>query len=367
MRKQAVVGLVVALIVLAGCSRGGSSTAADTQAGANGYRTYASHDAIVEAAKQEGSLKVMTSMQEETNAAIKKGFEAKYPFIDLDIQEQTGSDDQRILLEVQSGSSDVDVLHTSGESYPDYLPYLEHIDLRAMASNGTLSMPKEMMDPKHPEAMASGSGLGGFAYNKQLVSAADVPKTWDDFLSPRFKGKQFLADIEPTNLAALAAAWGEDKLKTYAAAIAAQQPIWSRGDTVSLTAMAAGQYKLIVGSNYHSGFRAQKKSPDTLAIGLLDPIPVRLTQLQAIRKGAEHPAAGVLFMEYLASADAQKALDELEPMQSSIYASGSTLNTLTKGRQLSVLGWDNFQNLQPWEQLVLKEWGFPTAQVKEKD
>jgi iron(III) transport system substrate-binding protein len=366
MRKHAVVGLVVALIVLAGCSRGGSTTAAGTETGAGGYRTWASHDAIVEDAKQEGSLKVLTSMQEETNAAIKKGFEAKYPFIDLDIQEQTGSDDQRILLEVQSGASDVDVLHTSGESYPDYLPYLEHVDLLKMASNGTLDMPKEMIDPGQPEAMAAGSGLGGFAYNKKLLPAADVPKTWGDFLSPKFKGKQFLADIEPTNLASLAAAWGEDKLKTYAAAIGSQQPIWSRGDTVSLTAMAAGQYKLIVGSNYHSSFRAQKKSPDTLAIGLLDPVPVRLTQLQSIRKGADHPAAGVLFLEYLASADVQEALDELEPMQSSIYAPGSALNELTKGRQVSVLGWDNFQKLQPWEQLILKEWGFPTAQVKEK-
>ncbi len=323
MRKHAVVGLVVALIVLAGCSRGGSTTAAGTETGAGGYRTWASHDAIVEDAKQEGSLKVLTSMQEETNAAIKKGFEAKYPFIDLDIQEQTGSDDQRILLEVQSGASDVDVLHTSGESYPDYLPYLEHVDLLKMASNGTLDMPREMIDPGQPEAMAAGSGLGGFAYNKKLLPAADVPKTWDDFLSPKFKGKQFLADIEPTNLASLAAAWGEDKLKTYAAAIGSQQPIWSRGDTVSLTAMAAGQYKLIVGSNYHSSL-------------------------------------------YLASADVQKALDELEPMQSSIYAPGSALNELTKGRQVSVLGWDNFQKLQPWEQLILKEWGFPTAQVKEK-
>jgi iron(III) transport system substrate-binding protein len=366
MRKHALVVATVILVVLAGCSRGGDEPAAGSGTGANGFTTYASHDEIVAAAKQEGSLKVLTSMQEETNAAIKKGFEAKYPFISLDIQEQTGSDDQRILLEVQSGSSDVDVLHTSGESYPDYLPYLEHVDLRAMASNGTLSMPKEMIDPGHPEAMAAGSGLGGFAYNKKLLSPADLPKTWDDFLSPKFKGKQFLTDIEPTNLATLAAAWGEDKLKTFAASIGAQQPIWARGDTVSLTAMAAGEYKLSFASNYHSAFRAQKKAPDTVGIGLLDPVPVRLTQLQAIRKGADHPAAGVLFLEYLASADVQNALDDLEPMQSSIYAPGSALNALTKGRQVAVLGWDNFQKLQPWEQLILKEWGFPTAQVQEK-
>jgi iron(III) transport system substrate-binding protein len=364
--KRALAGLALVLLVLAGCSGGGDGAGAGGDAAGNSFRTWASHDEIVEAAKQEGSLKVLTSMQEETNELIRKGFTAKYPFIDMEIAEQTGSDDQRILLEIQSGANDTDVLHLSAESYVDYLPHLEKIDLLAMSQAGTLTLPKEMINPKEPNTMAAGAGLGGFAYNKKLLPEADLPKSWDDFLLPKFKGRQFIADIEPANLAVLAAAWGEDKLRTYAKAVGEQQPIWARGDTVSLTAMAAGEYRLHLGSNYHSAYRAQKKAPDVIGIVLLEPIPVRITQLQGIRKGAEHPAAATLLLEYLASQEVQDALDDLEPQQSSIYAPGSDLNKLTEGKQLAVQDWDSFAKTKPWQDLILQEWGFPTAQVKEE-
>jgi len=365
--RRALAGLALALLVLAGCSGGGEHGGEAGAGGgaANGMRTWASHDELVAAAKQEGSLKVLTSMQEETNEVIRQGFTAKYPGIEVEIAEQSGSDDQRILLEIQAGANDTDVLHLSAESYNDYLPYLEPVDLMAMAQAGTLSLPKEMINPKQPNTMAAGAGIGGFSYNKKLLPAADVPQSWDDFLLPKFKGRKFLADIEPANLAVLAVAWGEDKLRTYAKGIGEQQPIWARGDTVSITAMAAGEYRLHFGSNYHSAFRAQKKAPDVVGIALLEPIPVRITQIQSVRKGAEHPAAATLLLEYLSSPEVQHALDELEPQQSSIYAPGSDLNELTKGKQLSVQDWDTFSKTREWEELILQQWGFPTAQVKE--
>src|SRR5262245_62578456 len=104
--KRALAGLTLALLVLAGCS-GGGDAGGDAGAGAgggagNGMRTWASHDELVEAAKQEGSLKVLTSMQEETNEVIRSGFTAKYPGIDVEITEQSGSDDRRIHLEIDA-------------------------------------------------------------------------------------------------------------------------------------------------------------------------------------------------------------------------------------------------------------------------
>jgi iron(III) transport system substrate-binding protein len=354
---------VVALLVVAACG-GGSSDTDDTGDKAQSG-TYADHAALVAAAEKEGSLKVLTSMTEDAIPGVKKAWEAKYPNIELEINEQTGDDDKRILLEIQAGQSDVDNLHLSAESYKDYLPHLEKIDLLKLVKDGVLDIPEEMINPAEPNTMAAGSGIGAFSYNPKLLSEADAPKTYDDLLLPQFKNRKFLIDIEPANLASLGAAWGEEKLREYAKAIAAQKPIWARGDTVSLTAMAAGEYKLHSFSNYHSAFRVSLKSPDNIKIVLLEPIPVRLTQIESIRKDAKHPAAALLFLEHTASQEVQDILDEFEPRQSSVFAEGSELNNLTAGKELSVMSWDEFPKLEPWESMIVKEWGFPSAQVKE--
>jgi ABC-type Fe3+ transport system substrate-binding protein len=229
---------------------------------------------------------------------------------------------------------------------------------------GTLTIAKEMINPKQPGTMAAGSGIGAFSYNPKLLAADKVPTSYEDFLKPEFKGKKFLIDIEPANLASLGAAWGEDKLLSYSRQLKDQKPIWVRGDTNSLTLLAAGEFSLHAFSNYHSAYRVTLKSPN-IKIGLLEPIPVRLTQIEAVRKGAAHPAAAALFMEYTASAAVQHILDEDEPQQSSIYAPGSNLNKLTEGKQVSVMDWDKFADQAIWEADIVKAWGFPTAQVKE--
>lgn len=61
-------------------------------------------------------------------------------------------------------------------------------------------------------------------YNESLVKPADVPKTWDDLLAPRWKGKlvasQFLL---PRLLGFFALEWGEAKAAAYARALIDQQ------------------------------------------------------------------------------------------------------------------------------------------------
>jgi iron(III) transport system substrate-binding protein len=61
-------------------------------------------------------------------------------------------------------------------------------------------------------------------YNESLVKADELPKTWEDLLAPRWKGKlvasQFLL---PRLLGFLTLAWGEEKTIAYARALIEQQ------------------------------------------------------------------------------------------------------------------------------------------------
>ena len=340
---------------------------AKKDATAKGLTFAMTHDEIVAKAKEEGSLRALLSFGKEPSKVITDGFTKLYPFIKLELQETTGSEAQRFLLELQAGSENAkswDMTNISQELYKDIVPFIAPVDVLGMAQQQVLSIEPKMIDPATRGAFAAGSATGGYAYNKKLMSADKLPKTWEDFLKPEFKGKKFWTDIEPTNFACLIPLKGEAYVIDLAKKIAAQQPIWTRGDTKTLTAMAAGEYQISFASNYHSAIRAQKLAPDALEVVVLDPAPIRLANLMGILKGAKHPYASLLLMEWFASPAGQTMLDDVGPVQSSVYAKGSKVNLATQGKQISVVDWQDMDKLGGWASKIVEAWGFPKSETK---
>jgi iron(III) transport system substrate-binding protein len=340
---------------------------AKKDATAKGLTFAMTHDEIVAKAKEEGSLRALLSFGKEVQKPIIDSFAKLYPFIKLEIQETTGSEAQRFLLELQAGSENAkswDVTNISSELYKDVAPFVAPVDVLGMAQQKVLAIEPKMIDPATRGAFAAGSATGGYAYNKKLLPADKLPKTWEDFLRPEFKGKKFWTDIEPTNFAVLVALKGEAYVIDLAKKIAAQEPVWVRGDTKTLTAMAAGEYQISFASNYHSAYRAQALAPDALGIVVLDPAPVRIAQIMGILKTAKHPYSSLLLFEWFASPDGQRLLDDTGPVQSSVYATGSKVNLATQGKQLAVLGWGDLGKLAGWQSKIAEAWGFPKAETK---
>jgi ABC-type Fe3+ transport system substrate-binding protein len=340
---------------------------AKKDAAAKGMAFAGTHDEIVAKAKDEGSLRALLSFGKEVQTPIIAGFTKIYPFIKLEIQETTGSEAQRFLLELQAGTDNAkswDITNISSELYKDVAPFVAPIDVLGMSQQKVLAIEPKMVDPGTRGAFAAGSATGGYAYNKKLLSADKLPKTWEDFLKPEFKGKKFWTDIEPTNFAGLVPLKGEAYVIDLAKKIAAQQPVWVRGDTKALTSMAAGEYQLSFASNYHSAQRALALAPDALGVVVLDPAPVRLAQLMGILKTAKHPYSALLLFEWFASPDGQKLLDDTGPYQSSVYATGSKVNQAVQGKQISVVGWAEVDKLAAWQNKIVEAWGFPKAETK---
>jgi ABC-type Fe3+ transport system substrate-binding protein len=217
-----------------------------------------------------------------------------------------------------------------------------------------------MIDPKTRNIVAEASALGVIAYNKKLISADRVPNRWEDFLKPEFKGKKFVVDIRPRGFTALVVELGEERVRDYAHKLKEQDPIWSRGDSRALTAIANGEYALHQLVNYHSCMRV-KDPTGSLVCKVIEPVSVRLLELEAVPERAEHPFAGLLWLEFQASPTGQRIIDEYEPLKSSVYASGSALETVTKGKKLSVNDWNTFHNTPKWTEMIIKAFGFPKA------
>jgi hypothetical protein len=374
-----VVGLLAAQMVLAASREGigtydgfaaatGALAQAKQQAGSQGYALYRNHDEIVARAKEKGGqLRVLAEMEPGHIKDAMASFKRKYPFLDIYIEEITGTDQaRRNILEIKSGAAkDWDILHLSSDFYTEYLPYLAKIDILGMAKQGVLKIPPPMVDPINRNVTAFFSRFQVTAYNKNLLARDRVPTAWEDFLKPEFKGNKFAADIRPTEVAALVPTWGLEKTVDFARKIAAQEPLWVRGGSRTLTAMMGGEVSLFLGPNFHSTRRAMGKDPTgALQYVITEPVPLRMALFEAVQKDARNPDAALLWLEWMASPEAQKQADEHEPLGSSVYVRGGAVEQELRGKKLSVVSWDGVQNLDHWQAKIFEAYGFPKAERK---
>src|SRR5262245_17810196 len=336
---------------------------AKKDAEARGYISLASHDEIVNLAKKEEKLHGIISLDPDTFAPLTKAFKNKYPFIDLKLDEVTGTEaTQRFMLEVQSGTSPVDISYISEDFYKGFIPQGKKFDILGMAEQGVLAVPPKMVDPLSRKAVSAATIFASVAYNKCVLDAGKVPNQWEDFLKPELKGKKFVVDIRPFHYQSFAAGAGEEWMLDYAQKIAAQDPVWVRGASRVLTQIAAGEYLLHSGINYHSTVRAKEKDKTgCLELKVIEPVPVRLSEPQMVLETAKRPHAALLWLEFLTGNDAQAIIDKYEPLKSSIYAPGSAVEKIIRGKKLWLKDWKHYEKGPDWMGMAVKAFGFPKA------
>jgi iron(III) transport system substrate-binding protein len=336
------------------------------EAEAKGLKFVASHDEIVEKAKQEGTLKGLTSADPKSIKALKEGFSAKYPFIKFDLQEITGREaQQRFGLEMKAGAAtEWDIIHISEEDFLEYEPFVEKYDLLGMAEAGVVQITSKMIYPDGRNLVGMASQIGVVTYNKNLLPTNLVPKTWEDLLKPELKGRKMLAETRANTMAGLVPGMGEAQVLDFAKKLAAQEPIWTRGNTRALTAMAAGEYSLHSATYFHSSMRAISLGAETLAVAVVEPVPVRIALGTGIQKGAKNPHAALLFIEYYAGPEGQKIMDEVEPLKGSIYFGQTEPAKLIAGKKTSVADWTWWPKMGGIEERIGQAYGFPKAEIQ---
>jgi len=336
------------------------------EAETKGYLFEISHDEIVAKAKQEGGkLRVLSGLDRDVFPRMVQLFKQKYPFVDVYIQETSGSDAaQKFILKMKTtGHTDWDAVHVNTDFLSEFPPFMKRFDMFGMARHQILNIPMKMIDPQNRNLLTVGTAFQAIAYNKNLLSPAKVPNTWEDFLKPEFKGRKFVVDIRPWGFPCLVPLMGEEWVRAYSAKLAAQEPVWGRGMSRDLAAMTSGEYALHSGANYHSIMRVKNKDPTgSLVEKIVEPVPVRLIDPNAVIGTAAHPYSALLWIEHLASPEAQKLIDDNEPGKASVYLPGSINETVLRGKRLSVVEWDSFAKMGQWMKMIVSAWGFPRAE-----
>jgi iron(III) transport system substrate-binding protein len=337
---------------------------AKQEAEAKGFIFETSRDEIVAKAKKEGKLRVLTSLENEALKPVSEAFKKKYPFIDLRAEEIAGTDTyQRMLLEMKSGAaSGWDVNYLTTDYYDDYFPYQKKFDVLGMAQQGVLQIPVGMIDPVNRNIVSYTTNTQVVAYNKKLISEDKVPNTWEDFLKPEFKGRKFVVDIRPQEVANLVPAWGLEKTLQFAKALADQSPIWVRGHSRTIAAITAGEYAMLLGANLNSTKRAMAKDrAGVLAYKVVEPIPIRIADHEAVFGKAASPYAGLLWLEFIAGPETQQIINRDD--KGSVFFPGTTPHQLTQGRKVTLVAWEHAPKLEELQKKVFEAYGFPKAQA----
>ena len=340
----------------------GLMLSAKVAAASEGFIVESSRDRILDGAKKEGKLRVLIGL--DSTQKLVQAFSKKYPFLEVEGQLTTGTEAaQRFVLELKSGMArDWDIVDVTTDMYGEYLPYLKRFDLVSMANQKVLQIPVGMIDPKNRNIVGMTSSVSVVAYNKSQVPAHQVPDRWEDFLKPQFRGKKFAVDIRPHAHTAMIPLMGLEWVLKYCRGLAAQEPIWLRGQTRALTAMASGDVALHAAINYHSAVRVMRKVPTgDLQYKLIEPVPVRISEPEAVFHEARHPYAALLWLEFVAGTEGQQIIDEHEPLKSSVFGPSSVVEQLVRGKKLSVFDWETFHMKPKWTDAVIQAFGFPKS------
>ena len=359
-----ILGLPAAVLAAAA---GPALQKAKQESESKGFIFETSRDEIVAKAKKEGKLRVLTSLENESLKPVSEAFKKKYPFIDLRAEEISGTDTyQRVILEMKAGTaSGWDVNYLTTDYYDDYFPYLKKFDVLGMAQHGVLQIPTGMIDPTNRNIISYTTNTQIVAYNKTMIADANLPNTWEDFLKPEFKGKKFVVDIRPQEVANLVPAWGLEKTLQFARAIAAQNPIWIRGHSRTIAAMAAGEYAMLLGANLNATKRAMDKDRmGVLNYKVVEPVPIRIADHEAVYVKAASPYAGLLWLEFIGGPETQSIINR--DHKGSVFFPGTTPYQLTQGRKVSLVAWEHAPQLEELQKKIFEAYGFPKAEAAKK-
>ena len=146
---------------------------------------------VVQAARKEGEIVWYTTMSLDQSKQFIDRFIRKYPFLKPSVfRSGGGALLNRVLSEAKAGKNLFDVVNGNGELV---LPLMEVNVLAPYVSPERKVIPEDLKDDKGfwTSVYVNSIVLG---YNKNVVKRENLPRTYDELLDPRWKGRKISLD-----------------------------------------------------------------------------------------------------------------------------------------------------------------------------
>jgi iron(III) transport system substrate-binding protein len=264
-------------------------------------------------ARREGKVVIYSGMiVNQLLRPLTEAFHRKYPFVDITYWRGDGNQiAAKVTAEMQANALMADVIEGSG------LPAAAGGPQSVLPFTSPLfaALPKEDIAADRTWA-ATRFRYIGLGYNTKFISRDSAPKSYEDLLEARWKGRMAWhaasdASGALVTITSLLATWGRGRTEAYVAKLAQQDvtPLAVSNRQV-VDQVIFGEYWIGLGiSAHHPVISARQGAPS--ATVLLDPVPSLNDSIQVL-KGVKHPHAAMLLVDFMLSVEAQRMLQNAE-------------------------------------------------------
>jgi iron(III) transport system substrate-binding protein len=262
---------------------------------------------LVAGAKKEGTVSVYTSLQTADIGRLGAAFEKKYGIKMVPWRAGSEGIVTRTIQEARASRFTVDVIETNG-------PELESLHrenvLQLVRSPHLADLIAPAVLP-HGEWMGTRLNVFVQAYNTRLVKKQDLPKTWEEFANPKWKGKIGIEQEDSDWLAGIFNDIGDARArKVFRDMVTANGMSVRKGHTLLTQLIVSGEVPLaLTVYNYKAEQLKKQGAPiDWFVIGNAIARPNGI----AVARRAPHPHAAVLFYDFELSPEGQQIIANLE-------------------------------------------------------
>jgi iron(III) transport system substrate-binding protein len=267
------------------------------------YRGADREQRLLAGARKEGGLTLYSTMTLEDSRPLLAGFEKKYG---VKVTMWRGLNQklvQRAVAEARAGKPAADAFEGSGHG----MEILRREGLlQRFWSPAFADIPPEAF-PRHGDYAPDNLLFFVMGYNTKLVAPADVPRSYDDLLQPRWAGNLGIEASDVVWFAAVAKAMGTKGL-AYFERLAAMRPQVRSGHTLMTELVAAGEIPIVL-TLYNQAVDKLKDKGAPIAWKPLPPAFGRADGI-ALARHAQHPHAALLFADYVLSPEGQRFIKQ---------------------------------------------------------
>ena len=258
-------------------------------------------DKLYADAKKEGELTWYVAHYDTAmSERIGKAFTEKYPGVKVNVLKTTAQVAfQRVTQDLKAGDVQADVLSSTDVGHYVILKQQGALEKYTPDSASKMIEAFRGIDPDGYYHV-TWAGLTTLTYNTQKVKPEDAPKNWTDLLDPKWKDQ---ISSGSANFSGTVGTWTVLMKKLYGwdffEKLAKNNPLIGRSIDDTVTMLNAGERSVAVGDAASTLRSAQKGNP--LALSYPTDGALVLVGPSAVLKGAKHPNAGKLFIEFLMS------------------------------------------------------------------
>jgi iron(III) transport system substrate-binding protein len=304
--KRAIVALVLVLAACGGTAAPASAPPPSSGPGSTAGASGPLEDLKAQAQKEGGKVLWYDSVEQDQGDKIIEQFKADYPFMSgaKFVSVVSGQRVARITQESSAKGPTADVDFGNAQTITDFKNkgFVESVDWQSLGIKTSPQLaPNDYL-------LAVTAPFYVIAYNSNKVKADEAPKSLDELLDPKWKGRVGTW-ARPAALVIMSSVWGEEKALDFAKKLASQQNVRLYDSNFTIAQdIGAGNIDVAL-TTYHTTLPTSEKGAPLKTV-TLNPVPSDPLYGYLLKYG-QNKAGGKLLLQWFASAHGARVYEEI--------------------------------------------------------